>query len=129
MKSVYRHGSLGRSTGPLKVPASEGCVTDDHVALIHRSWRVADRDREFGGQKMYQIHVILFGEKAALDRVEYVLYRLDPSYPNPVHCGSPRQTGFELKELANGYSLIRANSQNQRTGGNHLLVPLHRSYG
>jgi hypothetical protein len=100
--------TLGKSSGPLKLPATDGYVTDDHVSLIHRSWRVSDRDKEFGNQKMYQIHVILFGERAALDRVEYVLYRLDPAYPNPVRSGGTREKNFELKELANGYSLIRA---------------------
>jgi hypothetical protein len=100
--------TLGKASGPLKTPSAEGLVTDDHLALIHRSWRVASRDAEFGGQKMYQIHVILFGEQEALDRVEYVVYRLDPSYPDAVQGGGLRRTRFELKELANGYSLIRA---------------------
>src|SRR5208337_4106793 len=89
----------------LKTPAAKDLITDDHLALIHRSWRVPARDAEFDGQKMYQIHVILFGEKAALDRVEYVVYRLDPTYPDPVQCGGPRRTQFELKELAYGYFL------------------------
>lgn len=100
--------TLGNSAGPLKIPPAEGIVTDDHIALIHRSWRVPDRDKEFGGQKMYQIHVILFGEKAALDRVEYVLYKLDPAYPSPTQASSDRRNAFQLKEMANGYSLIRA---------------------
>jgi hypothetical protein len=100
--------TLGTSAGPLKTPALEGLVTDDHIAVIHRSWRVPDRDKDFGGQEMHQIHVILFGEPAALDRIEYVLYRLDPTYPNPTRASSDRKNAFELKELANGYSLIRA---------------------
>lgn len=100
--------TLGTSAGPLKSPSVAGLVTDDHIAVIHRSWRVSERDAEFGNQEMYQIHVVLFGEKAALDRVEYVLYRLDPSYPNPTRASSDRKNAFELKELANGYSLIRA---------------------
>lgn len=100
--------TLGKSAGPLKIPSPEGMVTDDHIALIHRSWRVTNRDAEFSGQEMYQIHVILFGEKLALDRVEYVIYRLDPSYPSPTRASSDRSNAFELKELANGHSLIRA---------------------
>ena len=35
-------------------------------------------------------------------------YRLDPAYPDPVQLGGPRATNFELKQLANGYSLLRA---------------------
>jgi hypothetical protein len=100
--------TLGVSTGRLKVPAIEGLVTDDHVALIHRSWRVPKRDEEFPGQKMFQIHVILYGQPEALNRVEYVFYRLDSSYPNPVRCTGDRKESFDLKELANGHSLIRA---------------------
>jgi hypothetical protein len=100
--------TLGHSAGPLKIPPPQGTVTDDHLSLIHRSWRVTNRDQEFGGQQMYQIHVILYGEKPALERVDYVLYKLDPSYPNPTRASSDRQNMFELKELANGYSLLRA---------------------
>jgi hypothetical protein len=100
--------TLGVSAGRLQAPTSEGLVTDDHVALIHRSWRVPKRDVEFPGQTMFQIHVILYGEPEALDRVEYVFYRLDPSYPNPVRCSGERREGFALKELANGHSLVRA---------------------
>ena len=100
--------TLGKSAGELKVPSKGDLITDDHLALIHRSWRVPDRDREFEGQRMYQIHIVLFGPKAALARVEYVIYHLDPSYSRPVRAGGPRETGFELKELANGYSLARA---------------------
>jgi hypothetical protein len=100
--------TLGKSVGPLKVPHGSGYVTDDHLALIHRSWRVAHRDAEFQGHKMYQVHVILFGDPEALDRVEYVLYHLDPVYPEPVKSSSSRVNFFELKELANGYSLLRA---------------------
>ncbi len=99
--------TLGKSAGPLKSPDGGAPVTDDSLALIHRSWRVPERDAEFGGQKMYQIHVILFGPKEALDRVEYVLYRLNPAYPKPVQTGGARDRNFELKELANGYSQIR----------------------
>lgn len=100
--------TLGKAVGPLKVPATDGLVTDDHLALIHRSWRVPHRDSEFGGQAMYQVQVILFGQNSALDRVEYVLYRLDPAYPTPIRTGGVREANFELKELANGYSLVRA---------------------
>lgn len=100
--------TIGRSVGPLKVPSSDGLVTDDHISLIHRSWRVPNRDAEFGGDKMYQIHVILFGPKETLDRVEYVVYRLHEAYPEPVKTTNSRKQCFELKELANGYSLLRA---------------------
>lgn len=99
--------TVGEAVGQLQVPQEDGLVTDDHLALIHRSWRVPNRDAEFGSP-MYQIHVIVFGPSQALRRVEYVIYRLEDSYPQPVKQGGPLETNFELKELANGYSLLRA---------------------
>jgi hypothetical protein len=100
--------TIGRAVGQLKVPLPADALTDDHLALIHRSWRVPHRDSEFGGRPMYQIHVIVFGTSEALHRVDYVIYRLEEAYPNPVQVGGPLKTNFELKELANGYSLLRA---------------------
>jgi hypothetical protein len=99
--------TIGQAVGKLKTPAPTDALTDDHLALIHRSWRVPKRDAEFG-MRMFQIHVIVFGSSEALHRVEYVVYRLEKSYPNPVQIGGPLETNFELKELANGYSLLRA---------------------
>ena len=99
--------TIGQAVGQLKLPLAGELLTDDHLALIHRSWRVPHRDREFG-QPMHQIHVIVFGTAEALRRIEYVVYRLEQAYPRPVQVGGPLETNFELKELANGYSLIRA---------------------
>jgi hypothetical protein len=99
--------TIGQAVGQLKLPVSGELMTDDHLALIHRSWRVPDRDREFG-RPMYQIHVIVFGTPEALRRVDYVVYRLEEAYPRPVQVGGTLKTNFELRELANGYSLIRA---------------------
>jgi hypothetical protein len=100
--------TIGQAVGQLKLPSADEFLTDDHLALIHRSWRVPKRDSEFGGQRMYQIHLIVFGTLEALMRIQYVVYRLEKAYPRPVQIGGPPETNFELKELANGYSLIRA---------------------
>jgi hypothetical protein len=100
--------TIGQAVGQLQAPSSGDAVTDDHLALIHRSWRVPKRDAEFGGREMYQIHVIVFGTSAALQRVDHVIYRLEKVYKDPVRMGGPLNTNFELKELANGYSLLRA---------------------
>lgn len=100
--------TIGSAVGQLKLPVAGQFLTDDHLALIHRSWRVPDRDREFGGRPMHRIHLIVFGTKEALQRVEYVVYRLEAAYPRPVQVGGLLETNFELNELANGYSLIRA---------------------
>lgn len=99
--------TLGQAVGQLKVPLPAEALTDDHLALIHRSWRVPERDRDFG-RPMHRIHVIVFGTAEALRRVDYVVYRLEDAYPRPVQIGGPLNTNFELKELANGYSLLRA---------------------
>lgn len=99
--------TLGQSTGPLKEPLSDEDLSDDHLALIHRSWHDGRHDERFGRQ-MNNIHVIVFGTREALERVNYVVYQLDRAYPSPVRLGGAADTNFELKELANGYSLIRA---------------------
>lgn len=100
--------TIGKSVGKLKEPEGNALVTDDHIALIHRSWRVPNRDKEFPGSKMYQIHVIVFGTDAALKKIEKVVYHLDQSYSERLQTGGTIQTQFELKELANGHSLLRA---------------------
>ncbi len=99
--------TIGQAVGQLKLPSTGETLTDDHLALIHRSWRVPSRDSEFG-QRMYQIHLIVFGTAEALRRIQYVVYRLEKAYPRPVQVAGALETNFELKELANGYSLIRA---------------------
>jgi hypothetical protein len=99
--------SIGQAVGALKLPQTGEMLTDDHLALIHRSWRVPKRDAEYG-RLMHQIHIIVFGTSVALQRVDYVVYRLDKAYPRPVQVGGSPSTNFELKELANGYSLVRA---------------------
>jgi hypothetical protein len=43
--------TIGSSVGPLKVPSSDGLVTDDHISLMDRSRRVPNRDAEFGGER------------------------------------------------------------------------------
>ena len=100
--------TIGQSTGPLKPPASGEHLSDDHLALIHRSWHTGKHDAKFAGQKMYNIHVKVFGTRDALRRIDYVVYLLDRAYPDPARLGGPPETNFQLKELANGYSLVRA---------------------
>ena len=99
--------TIGRAAGQLQVPLEGQRLTDNHLALIHRSWRAEKHDARFG-KPMYRVHVIVFGTPGALKQVEYVVYRLEDAYPSPVQIGGTLPTNFELKELANGYSLIRA---------------------
>jgi hypothetical protein len=57
---------------------------------------------------MYRLRVIRYGAETVLDRVQYVLYHLDPAYPKPIPFSNERKRNFELKELANGFSKMRA---------------------
>ncbi|MEM8999454.1 MAG: pYEATS domain-containing protein, partial [Bacteroidota bacterium] len=74
-------------------------VTDEHLALIHSSWRYQRKDKEFG-KRMFGIQVIVQGQISALDRIEYVKYKLDSTYPNSIQKKYDRTRNFELKELA-----------------------------
>ncbi|WEN15452.1 hypothetical protein PY254_01890 [Rhodanobacter sp. AS-Z3] len=99
--------TIGKAAGQLQVPIEGQRLTDNHFALIHRSWRSEKHDAAHG-RPMYRFHVIVFGTPEALAQVEYVVYRLEDAYPTPVQIGGTLSTNFELNELANGYSLIRA---------------------
>jgi len=93
--------------GNLEKVAEGEPVTSAHLHLIHSCWRV-DKHTDFGLMP-YQIHLIIYGHRTALSRVESVEYQL-PGYP-PGHDrkpGGPREHLFELKELANGFSIAQA---------------------
>ena len=93
--------------GNLEKAAEGEPVTSAHLHLIHSCWRV-DKRTSFGLMP-YQIHLIIYGHRTALSRVECVEYQL-PGYP-PGHDrqpGGPRERLFELKELANGFSIAQA---------------------
>jgi hypothetical protein len=91
----------------LKAPASGELVKAEHLALVHSSWRYAKKDREFR-KNMYAFHAVIQGTDEVLDRVEYVKYRLNSSYPNPVQTSTERRSKFKLKELAWGESHLHA---------------------
>lgn len=90
--------------------AGDRRVSDANIALFHTSFRRAIMDEKFGGQRMYQIEIVLLGPDDALDQIEKVTYLLDPAYrKNRYELGSEaRNTKFKLKELANGFSIVRA---------------------
>ena len=93
----------------IPAPKADEPITADHLALVHSSWRAVHKDKEFNdGGRYYQVRVIVFGQDAALDRIEKVLYHLDKAYPRPLQYGTDRKRNFELKELANGFSNIHA---------------------
>ncbi len=82
-------------------------VKDTHLHLVHSCWRVDKESKS--GQMPYQIHLIVYGHSTALTRIESVEYRL-PGYPEGHHTqlGGPPESLFELKELANGFSIVQA---------------------
>jgi hypothetical protein len=89
-------------------PVSDGePVTDEHLHLVHTCWRV-DKKTKFGPMP-YQIHLIVYGHPTARKRIESVEYLL-PEYPEPHdrQAGGPPDRLFELKELANGFSIVQA---------------------
>ena len=90
--------------------------------LVHSCWRV-DKDTKFGTMP-YQIHLIIYGHPTALARVQSVEYRL-PGYPNghDQQSGGPPKGLFELKELANGFSIAQAivNLRSQPPGQSRIL--------
>ena len=57
----------------------------------------------------YEIHMIVYGHPTALARIESVEYHL-PGYPegHDRQAGGPPERLFELKELANGFSIAQA---------------------
>jgi hypothetical protein len=86
---------------------SDEIVEPKHLHLIHSCWRV-NKTSNFGVMP-YQIHLIVYGHESALSRIEFVDYYL-PGYPtgHERQRGGPENRLFELKELANGFSIAQA---------------------
>jgi hypothetical protein len=103
---MSRIGQLPMYGNLEKVAAGEP-VTAAHLHLVHSCWRV-DKRTAFGIIP-YQIHLIVYGHHSALSRVESVEYRL-PGYPPGHDCqvSDSADRLFELKELANGFSIAQA---------------------
>ena len=94
--------------GNLEQVAPEKPVTDAHLQIIHSCWRV-DKKLDSGIVMPYQIQLIIYGHETALERIKSVDYKL-PGYPEGHESQSrdDRSQLFELKELANGFSIIQA---------------------
>lgn len=98
---------VGQIPVSLPSPEENEKVTENHLALLHSSWRYVKKDKEFK-QKMFVIQVVIQANNDVLDRIEYVKYLLHPSYPNNVQTKTNSANNFELKELAWGEFNIRA---------------------
>ena len=101
-------------------------VSSVHLHLIHSCWRI-DKESKFG-RMPYQIHLIVFGHHSALSRIKSVEYRL-PGYPDGHHSqkGGPADRLFELKELANGFSIAQADVHlSSQPAGHPKVIRLSR---
>jgi hypothetical protein len=107
--------------GNLEKVAEGEPVTSAHLHLIHSCWRV-DKHTSFGTMP-YQIHLIIYGHRTALARVESVEYQL-PGYPqgHDRQTGGPRERLFELKELADGFSIAQANVRLRSQPDGHASI-------
>lgn len=100
-------------------------VGPQHLHLVHSCWRV-DRSTRYGVMP-YQIHIVVHGHDSALKRVRSVEYRL-PEYPegHDRQQGGPAERLFELKELAEGFTIAQAHVQVDQPGGRTGVVRLSR---
>jgi len=107
--------------GNLEKAADEEPVTNAHLHLVHSCWRV-DKETPFGLMP-YQIHLIVYGHRTALARIESVEYRL-PGYPDghDRQYGGPPERLFEIMELANGFCIAQAHVHLTRQPPGHSRV-------
>ena len=104
---------------------SDDLLSEANIALFHTSFRYDDRHGRFRGQKMFQIEIIVLAPDDVLNQIEKVKYVLAAAYPRRIYeVGvEARGTRFKLKELANGYSIVRAEIKFK---GKHEALLLNR---
>jgi hypothetical protein len=101
---------FGAMPGSIDSPGKDEQVNENHIALVHSSWRYAKKDEEFG-KKMYVIQVVVFANDDVMEKIEKVRYILHPTYKINVHECTNRAERFEMKELAWGDFILRAEIQ------------------
>ena len=131
LRDIAERLGIERNVGTLADPGPFLSITEDHLALVHSSWRRTGADPRYP----YQIHLMLVGSHAAVTRVENVIYYFDPAYGinrpeglDPllkayVQVRNDRRDNFTVYELANGYSVVRAKV---KVRGQASLVELSR---
>ena len=107
-----------QAVGTLSRPARHERITENHIALTSTSWR--RKGKEGLGRFPHQIHLRLVGSRAALKRVQNVVYYFDAAYAQNrpdqvdpvlkayVRVSTDWRSAFTVYELANGYSVVRA---------------------
>lgn len=126
LRDVAEKVGIERAVGTLPDPGQHQAITEDHLALVHSSWRMSAEHPRYDPRYPFQIHLMLLGSDTALKRVENVIYYLDPAYganrPEGVdsllkayvHVRNDWRDRFTVYELANGYSMVRAKVKVQR---------------
>ncbi|MEM6672838.1 MAG: toll/interleukin-1 receptor domain-containing protein [Planctomycetota bacterium] len=111
--------------GILEPVKADQDVGAQHLHLVHSCWRV-DKSTRYGVMP-YQIHIVVHGHDSALKRVRSVEYRL-PEYPegHDRQQGGPAERLFELKELAEGFTIAQARVEVEQPGGRKGVVRLSR---
>lgn len=99
--------SIGSAPTTIEIPKEDEPITENHMALIHSSWRYSKKDKGFK-RRMYAFHAIIQAPEEVLNRIEYVKYSLHPSYPNHEQTVTDRKSHFKLNELAWGESNLKA---------------------
>lgn len=120
LRDIAEKLGIEGAVGTLPDPGPYRVITDDHIALVHTSWVLSSTDSRYDPRYPFVIELILFGSETARKRVENVIYYFDPAYAanrpervDPllkayVHVRSDWTDNFSVKELANGYSMVRA---------------------
>ncbi|MBB4805804.1 hypothetical protein HNP38_001076 [Chryseobacterium defluvii] len=106
--SSFKISSIEIGAVPSSLPTiNKGeLITENHLGIVHTSWRYPVKDKEFN-KKMFVIQIIIQGNEKVLDEIEFVEYKLHYSYPNPIQRSFDRNSKFQLKELAWGeFNLI-----------------------
>jgi hypothetical protein len=111
LEAVGRALGHGSPYDHLEAVRDDKPIDERHLHLIDTCWhdpRIELQRRD--GRRWYQIRLIVFGHHTALDRVERVEYTLSPAYPPDQRrvVQTDRRDCFQLKQLANGYSVVDA---------------------
>ena len=94
--------------------------------IMDSCWRDPKKDKKFK-REMYQFHAIIFASNSILDQIEYVTYRLPPSWKelaNQTKTDKDRYTNFKLKELAWGSFTLYVDVKFK--GQSDLITKSHR---
>lgn len=82
-----------------------------------------EQSEEYEGDDWWSWSVWLAGDNAALDNVDYVEWRLHPTFPNPIRRVSDRRTGFRLE--TGGWGVFQIVARVQMKDGSQQVLHHH----